>query len=66
MSYKAIDPELGLNFDEDFGALQLFSLRFLTAVARGEVDANALLREELEARGYDKDGKWMGFRQESA
>ena len=30
------------------------------AVARGEVDARKLLEEELAARGYDKDGNWVG------
>ena len=32
------------------------------AVASGQVDANALLEEELASRGYDKDGNWIGCR----
>ena len=50
--YKSIKPELDLNVDRDFGA----------AVASGQVDANAILREELASRGYDKDGNWIGCR----
>ena len=46
----------------DFGAVQLFSKQFLLAVASGQVDANALLKEELASRGYDKDGNWIGCR----
>lgn len=58
--YKTVDPTLGLSLDEDYGGIQLLSKRFLMAVARGEVDARKLLEEELAARGYDKDGNWVG------
>lgn len=60
--YKSVKPELGLNVDRDFGAVQLFSKQFLLAVVNGEVDARALLEEELASRGYDKDGHWIGCR----
>lgn len=60
--YKSVKPELGLNVDRDFGAVQLFSKQFLLAVASGQVDANALLKEELASRGYDKGGNWIGCR----
>ncbi|WP_298032237.1 hypothetical protein [uncultured Desulfovibrio sp.] len=60
--YKSVKPELGLDVDKDFGAVQLFSKQFLMAVASGQVDANALLEEELASRGYDKDGNWIGCR----
>lgn len=44
--YKTVDPALGLSMDKDYG----------------EVDAKALLEEELASRGYDKDGHWIGCR----
>ena len=60
--YKSVNSDLGLSLDEDYGAVQLFSKKFLMAVANGEVDANELLKEELAERGYDKDGNWIGCR----
>lgn len=60
--YKTVDPALGLNMDKDYGGIQLLSKAFLLAVVNGEVDANALLKEELASRGYDKDGNWIGCR----
>lgn len=59
---KTVDPALGLNMDKDYGGIQLLSKAFLLAVVNGEVDARALLEEELTSRGYDKDGHWIGCR----
>lgn len=62
MSYEAIvNPELELSLDRDFGGIQLLSNGFLAAVARGEVDVQALMEYELAQRGYDKDGNWIGL-----
>lgn len=33
----------------------------LKKIVSGEVDANALAKKELENRGLDNDGKWVGF-----
>jgi hypothetical protein len=41
--------------------LQTFPAFLLAAVARGEVDLNAIARVELADRGLDDDGKWVGF-----
>ncbi len=48
--------------DKDYGGIQLLSKAFLLAAVNGEVDAKALLEEELASRGYDKDGHWIGCR----
>jgi hypothetical protein len=62
MSYdKIVRPELQLSLDRDYGGIQLLSKAFLGAVAKGEVDIKALCEYELAARGYDADGKWIGF-----
>lgn len=62
MSYHSIvSPELGLSQDRDYGGVQLLSNAFLSAVAKGEVDIQELLEYELAARGYDKDGNWIGL-----
>lgn len=41
--------------------LQTFPVAVLAAVARGEVDLNALAVAELANRGMDHDGQWVGF-----
>ena len=41
--------------------LQSAHRALLVAAARGDVDLNALAREELAARGLDADGRWVGF-----
>jgi len=61
MNYDNISPpSLNLSADHDFGAIALFSNKFLGAVSRGEVDIKALLKLELEQRGYDENGNWVG------
>ncbi len=41
--------------------LQTFDVRLLSAIARGEVDAGHLARQELAYRGLNAVGKWVGF-----
>jgi len=43
------------------GHLQCMGTAALAAVARGELDLNALARIELAARGHDENGQWVGF-----
>ena len=42
---------------------QTFDIRLLSAIARGEVDAGQLARQELANRGLSATGKWVGFDQ---
>jgi hypothetical protein len=42
-------------------ALQMFDVRLLSAIARGEVNAVQLARQELANRGLNGIGKWVGF-----
>lgn len=58
---KIINPELNLSLDHDYGGMNFFSKNFLCAVARGEIDLQAMFEYELAARGYDKDGNWIGL-----
>ena len=51
---------LGLPIDETL-ILQGASTAFLAAVARGEIDLNALAIEELAGRGLDARGHGVGF-----
>jgi hypothetical protein len=52
----------GTNFTVDqMGFIQIANSEILAAVARGELDLNAVARQELAARGLDKNGKWIGF-----
>ncbi len=46
---------------DDLGFLQLGSNEVLCAVARGELDLNALAVRELQFRGFDPNGNWVGF-----
>lgn len=43
--------------------LQTFDIHLLSAIARGEVDAGQLARQELANRGLNGEGKWVGFDQ---
>ena len=51
---------LGLPIDETL-ILQGASTALIAAVARGEIDLNALALEELAGRGLDAGGQWVGF-----
>ena len=54
----------GTNFTiDDFGFIQLADTKVLAAVARGELDLNAVARRELANRGLNQQGKWVGFEQ---
>lgn len=46
---------------DEIGFIQIALTKVLAAVARGELDLNRLAREELAARGLDKQGEWVGF-----
>jgi hypothetical protein len=46
---------------DELGFMQLADAKILAAVARGELDLNAVARRELANRGLDHDGKWVGF-----
>ena len=46
---------------DDLGFLQLGSNEVLCAVARGELDLNALAVRELRSRGFDPNGNCVGF-----
>lgn len=39
---------------------QCTATEILTAIARGEIDANELVAMELMNRGYDAEGNWIG------
>lgn len=49
----------GITFD-DASILQTATTTLLLAVARGEIDLNALASHELACRGLDKVGIWVG------
>jgi len=46
---------------DELGFIQIADTKVLAAVARGELDLNRLAREEIAARGLDKNGQWVGF-----
>ncbi|MDG9925001.1 MULTISPECIES: hypothetical protein [unclassified Pseudomonas] len=41
--------------------LQPLPTELLKAMARGEVDAQAVAAQLMAGRGLDRDGKWVGF-----
>lgn len=46
---------------DELGFIQLAAATVLCAVARGELDLNAIARGELASRGLDRTGEWVGF-----
>ena len=46
---------------DDVLVLQSAHVKLILAAARGEVDLNALAREEMANRGIDSRGRWVGF-----
>jgi hypothetical protein len=34
----------------------------LSMIVKGEIDPVHLAKQELEKRGYDEDGRWIGFK----
>jgi hypothetical protein len=49
----------GITLDDAL-LLQTAPTTFLLAVARGQVDLNAMVRHEMVSRGLGKDGVWVG------
>ncbi len=50
--------------NDDLNPAFLFSGIFtelLSKIAKGEIDANQIARQELANRGLNTDGKWVGF-----
>ena len=41
--------------------LQTMPTDVLVAVLAKKINLNKLAKEQLESRGLDKDGKWVGF-----
>ncbi|HEX8575771.1 MAG TPA: hypothetical protein VF677_05715 [Flavobacterium sp.] len=41
----------------------LTSLDLLGAIVKGEIDPVELARKQLENRGYNEDGFWVGFKE---
>lgn len=41
--------------------LQPLPIELLIALAKGELDVQAIAARELAGRGLDKDGRWVGF-----
>lgn len=58
MSYTTKDFTI-----DEVGFIQTALTKVLAAAARGELDLNLIAREELAARGLDKNGVWVGFDQ---
>ena len=46
---------------DEIGFIQTADTKVLAAVARGELDLNRIVLEELAARGLDLNGTWVGF-----
>ena len=63
--HTPINERTGYTVD-DLGFIQLVDAKILVAVARGDLDLNAVARRELASRGLDQTGKWVGFEQDSA
>ena len=56
----AAAERIGQAIDEAL-VLQAAHVALLVAAACGDVDLNALAREELANRGLGVDGQWVGF-----
>ena len=46
---------------DELDFLQIADATILAAVARGQLDLNAVARRELANRGLDQHGTWVGF-----
>ncbi|MFZ2752159.1 MAG: hypothetical protein WAZ48_01820 [Lysobacteraceae bacterium] len=42
--------------------IQTFDTRFLVAIHHGDIDIVKLARQELQNRGFDGEGQWVGFK----
>lgn len=47
--------------DQAAGRMQTVETAVLAAAARGELDLNAIARQELASRGLNHQGRWVGF-----
>jgi len=47
--------------DPDKNMISLFDTDILVEVANGRIDLNKVALLELQNRGLDKNGKWVGF-----
>lgn len=47
-------------------SIQSLPFKLILAAANGQVDLNAMARDELANRGLDQSGKWVGFDQARA
>lgn len=47
--------------DPDDNVLSLFKTEILIQLIKGEYDLNYLCRVELAIRGFNLEGKWVGF-----
>lgn len=57
---KADTGEIADNLNPIF-ILSLTASELLSKIAKGEINAQELAKLELENRGLDIDGKWVGF-----
>ena len=46
----------------DMNILQTSEVSFLIMSAKGEIDLNKMAKEELDNRGLNLEGKWIGFK----
>ncbi len=46
---------------DELGFIRSASTVVLAAVVKGDIDLNLIAREELAARGMDRNGNWVGF-----
>ncbi|SDY23622.1 hypothetical protein [Nitrosomonas sp. Nm58] len=42
-------------------SIQTLPIKLILAAANGQIDLNAMARDELISRGLDLTGKWVGF-----
>jgi hypothetical protein len=58
--YKAKSGVFPDNLDPTL-ILQGASSELLTKVIKGEIDLNEVAKREMENRGFNENGKWVGF-----
>ena len=46
---------------DEIGFIQIAPVKVLVAAAKGEIDLNRIVREELASRGLGLNGEWVGF-----
>lgn len=52
------------NEEDDYNPKYIFSLtgnELLGAIVKGQINAVALAKKELQNRGYNADNEWVGF-----